>query len=280
MIMTLLLFAAQAAPHPSEVKSFGDWAVACDNARRCEMTSLVPDDATDESKLDAGMSIVREAGPTGAFTVRYDIEGTDKGEQHILIDEAVIASGLATNGTLTFTGSKAAEIVAAMVNGKSLKVIDMAGSPMAAASLAGSSATLRFIDAGQGRTGGVTAVVAKGPRSASAVPGAAALPRVVSLRPAGKAAPVSAARLNALIKQAGCQDDQEPVTEAPTVWPLTGGKTLVLVPCGAGAYNYSTVPMILSGVRASDAPFDQQPAAWAAAQRQTHTLLWSMPIST
>lgn len=259
MIMTLLLLTAQAAAHPSEVKSFGDWAVACDNARRCEMTALVPDDATEESKLDAGMSIVREPGPAGGFTVHYDIEGTDKGEHHVLIDGQVIAGGFARNNTLTFTGAKAAEIVAAMVNGKSLTVIDMAGSTMAAASLAGSAAALRFMDAGQGRTGGVTAAVAKGSKPASAVPGAAALPTVTSLRPMGKPAAVSAARLNTLIKQAGCQEDQETVTEAPTVWALTGGRTLVLVPCGAGAYNYSSVPMILQDGKASDARFDQQP---------------------
>lgn len=46
--LTPLLLAAVASPQPGTVKSFGDWAVGCDNALSCEMTSLVSDSVEDD----------------------------------------------------------------------------------------------------------------------------------------------------------------------------------------------------------------------------------------
>jgi hypothetical protein len=50
----------------------------------------------------------------------------------------------------------------------------------------------------------------------------------------------------------------KPETEA---FALGGGKTLVLIPCGSGAYNYSTVPFVVEGGKAAVARFDRVPGS-------------------
>ena len=72
MILSLLLFAAAdaAVPKPGVVKTFGDWAVACDNVRRCEMTSLIPEEqASDGSDSGGYVSATREAGTCAAASL-------------------------------------------------------------------------------------------------------------------------------------------------------------------------------------------------------------------
>ena len=43
MLILAMLALAQAAPQQGPMKTFGDWVVACDNVKRCEMTSLQPE---------------------------------------------------------------------------------------------------------------------------------------------------------------------------------------------------------------------------------------------
>jgi hypothetical protein len=134
---------------------------------------------------------------------------------------------------------------------------------VALASLKGSSAALRFIDAQQGRAGTVTAAVAKGAKPAGAVPAAPAIPRVASVRPAGTAAAFTPAMRRALDKSSECGSAYEGGTGDPPAaetHALGGGQTLVLLPCGNGAYNYSTRPYILvPGGKPVAARFDSPP---------------------
>ncbi|WP_163597331.1 DUF1176 domain-containing protein, partial [Klebsiella pneumoniae] len=89
--------------------------------------------------------------------------------------------------------------------------------------------------------GTVTAVVATGAKAVSTVPGAAGPPRIAALRPAGAAAALPPALRASLEQQGGCNDWYEGTESRPEtqVHALGGGKTLVLIPCGAGAYNYN-----------------------------------------
>jgi hypothetical protein len=263
MPMPLLLFATMAAPDLSEAKIFGDWAVACDNAKRCEMTSLMPGDGAipeEGSGYDgATFSIERAAGPGGEFTVEVGFNAPQKGETSVRVDGQVIFGGEPKSDVMVFHGADAARIVAAMIEGKELSVTDIGDGMIGRTTLSGSSAALRFIDAEQGRAGTITAAVAKGAKPASAVPTVMAGPVVRFVRPAGKPAAVTKPMRAAMDKESDCASVYEGGEGGPPAvetYALGGGKTLALLPCGSGAYNFSTVPYIVEGGRAVLARFD------------------------
>lgn len=258
LTLAFLLAAAQATPQQGPMKTFGDWVVACDNVKRCEMTSLF----SEEGDMDAPqMSIERAPGPDGGWTVELMPPVEAKGLR-LSIEGGTAASWTGEK----FTGAAAAAIVAGIVNGKAAVVTDPAGKASGAISLAGTSAALRFIDAEQGRVGSVTAVVARGTTPASAVPAARPLPRIAYRLPSGEPQPYSAATYAGMWTQSGCSDSYEagdrPKSESHA---LGGGKTLVLIPCGSGAYNVSTVPYVLVDGKATVARFDIVPG-WTEAE--------------
>lgn len=259
--LLFLLAAADAAPpKPGSIETFGDWTVACDNVRRCEMTSLIPENqAPDGSDSGASFSITREPGPNAGFTFEIDGNGGIKGETSVRIDGRIIAGGSAHKDVMMLTGADAAKIIAAMINGKKLMLTDIAGASAANASLAGSSAALRFIDAQQGRAGGVTAAVAKGPKPASAVPAPLPLPRIRSIAPAGSAAKITPALIKTMRAISQCDAEDSGGGGPITGDAIGGGATLVLLPCGAGAYNFSSVPFVITGGKPSVARFDSSP---------------------
>lgn len=255
MLILATLALAQSAPQQGPMKTFGDWVVACDNVKRCEMTSLLPESG-DWSDAGWQMAVTRDAGPAGGWTVELMGEDAPKGAAL-----AVEGQGGARiwRGD-RFGGADAAALVAALANGKAVIVRDGAGKSLARISLSGSSASLRFIDAEQGRAGTVSAMVAKGAKPGSIVPAAAPLPVIMSIRPTGTAAALSPALLNQLWTQSDCAEnydgDSRPEIERHA---LGGGATLVLVPCGAGAYNFSSVPYVVKAGKVQIAAFDSTP---------------------
>jgi hypothetical protein len=263
LLMPMLLGAAD--PTPGPIKAFGDWVVACDNQHRCEMTSLVPGDGT-EAEPDyeqISFSVEREAGPAAGFVVEVQMpEDQDGSEVSIRIDSEIVTGKIPKNGIIRFTGADAAKIVAAMVKGKELNIADIADTMIGRVSLTGSSAALRFIDADQGRAGTVTAAVAKGTKPASAVPGAMAGPVIRFVRPAGipaKITPVLRKAMEATTECAEVYAGGEGEPPAVAAYALGGGKTLALLPCGSGAYNFSTVPFIVTAGKPVLAAFDFPP---------------------
>lgn len=254
MLLLALLLAAPASQDDPE-KLYGDWVVACDNLHGCEMTSLYPGDQVlpeEDTAWDASMSLIRAAGPTGDLTIEVTAARKLGGKATLRIDDVAIATAAAKDDTVTFSGAGAAKIAAAMPNGKALALVDADGKVAARISLAGSSASLRHIDADQGRAGTVTAVVARGARPASTVPAAKPPEQIIAVRPSGTAASVSKAMRAAMEKQSECDglyDGAETVPEVET-FALGGGKTLALLPCGAGAYNYSSVVFVIAGGKA------------------------------
>jgi hypothetical protein len=257
MFLLALSAAALAQVTPGPIQSFGDWAVACDNVRRCEMTSLQPADGDIETN-GAELSLVREPGPAGDVSITVWPPEDAKGVLTLTIDGVRIDGGSARQGALRFSGTAAQRLAIALANGQAARIGSAAGGKTADLSLAGASAALRFIDAQQGRAGGVTALVARGTKPAAAVPPAAALPVVPAISPSGRAAVPSPALLARLTKASGCGEDYSagfPQPE-PETGALGGGATLVLLPCGAGAYNQMSVAYVLRGSTASAARFD------------------------
>jgi hypothetical protein len=261
-MMPLLLALIMPAPELSEAKIFGDWAVACDNQHRCEMTSLVPGDGTEAAPEydQVSFSVERAPGPAGGFSVEVQIpDGNDGTQVSVQVDGEIVARATPRSSLVRLAGPQAAAIVAAMAKGKLLHISDSADGMIGMVSLSGSSAALRFIDADQGRAGTATAAVAKGSKPASAVPAPVAGPVVRFVRPAGKPAAVTKAMRAAMDKQSDCASAYEGGEGDPPAvetYALGGGKTLALLPCGSGAYNFSTVPYIVEGGRTVLAKFD------------------------
>lgn len=261
-ILPMLLLLADPVAGP--LKGFGDWAVACDNTRTCEMTSLVPGEsgfAAEGSMYDTvWMSVERAAGPQGGYTIEVQIPSGETGsEVSVRVDGAVVTGMIPARDFLRFTGADAAKIVAAMVAGKEATITDIGDGLIGRISLAGSSAALRFIDAEQGRAGTVTAAVAKGARPASAVPAATAAPVIARIKPGGTAMVIPPVLKVALFTQSECKDNYEADLPDIEAHALGGGATLALVPCGAGAYNFLTVPYVIQGGNPVIARFDFSP---------------------
>ena len=215
---------AASTPKPGVLKTFRDWTVGCDNRLTCTMIALGSENAGEPIP---SVILTRAAGPDGGWTASLSAEGGDL--------TAVVVDGKA------IPASDGAAIAAAIANGKVATVRGAGGASKGVISLAGASAALRYIDATQGRAGGVTAVVAKGPAAASSVPAAPAVPVIAALTPSGTAAKPTAAQVAAMAKAAQCEIDADSgIDQTPETHAAGGGTTLVFVPCSSGAYNLSS----------------------------------------
>lgn len=260
MLTLALLAAAQAAPAPSDVKAYGDWAVACDNLRACEATSLMPGEELSDDPPQ--VSIAREGGPAGALSVEIVPSAEYRGAYRIEVDGKPVSSGTLAGPGIVLRGAAAGQFVEAMLKGQAMTTRASDGKVLSQASLKGISASLRYFDAGQGRAGTVTALVAKGPKAATTVPAAPPAPQIRFVRPAGKPEAIGATLRAAMNKQSDCDsvyegsEGEKPKVEAHA---LGGGKTLALLPCGSGAYNFSAVPYVVERGKAVVARFDHVP---------------------
>lgn len=235
MVHALFLLAALTAPHE---KVFDDWAVACDNVARCEATALqAPEQFGD---TPSQMLLTREPGPAGALAIALDPADLVAGPVALFIDGRQVATGTIAD-TYRVRGAEAEALAGKMAAGNWLEL--RAGTArLARISLAGMAATLRYIAAEQ--AGG----------------GAAALPAVPALRPAAGAPETpTPALLGALAKLAGC--DAAVVTGDLPVerHRLDAQATLLLIPCGAGAYNFNSAAFVLRGGEGAPAEFDTPP---------------------
>ena len=137
------------------------------------------------------------------------------------------------------------ELVGALRNARALEVRGADGARLGLVSLAGASAAMLYMDERQRRIGTVTALVRTGPQPASAVPAPPALPQVrIAAAPTDRPLAIDAATVARLRRQFGCEEYDVRGPEEFEAEQIETGKTLILVPCGSGAYNFSSVPVI------------------------------------
>lgn len=264
MLALLLLAAAPAAgtPQPSSLKLYKDWTVGCDNGRACHAIALLPEGA------GGGITMAVRRGPEAEARVEIDFTLDGAG-----------AAGLAADGKKlpvrvisTSDGAKVAPadgpaVIAALRSAHGLTVLDAKGASLGEVSLAGASAALLYMDDQQKRIGTVTALARPGPQPASAVPPPPPLP-VVRAAPAaaGPALTLTAARVKALRREQGCAIDEVGGPDEVETYRLDADRTLVLISCGAGAYNVSFVPLIArragSGIAIEPARLDHPEPWW------------------
>lgn len=245
LISALIAVPVLAAPaaKPSQTKIVSDWEMACDNINHCEATSLIPSDYDWENA--ALLSFERDAGPDGQPKLNFS-PSEDQGAlggAYLTIDNG---PKIGVIGPKDGMGEWAiilnADILAKLRKGNFLILREQGGKARASASLKGFTATMLYFDEKQGRVGTVTALAALGKKPKSSVPAAPAKP-VIRIAARSSAAPYqpSKAEWAKLTSQAGCEGaEDENSSRQPEAKRLDARNTLLLIPCGAGAYNFST----------------------------------------
>lgn len=235
-------------PQPGTPQYNGDWAVGCDNILRCEAISLQPENASaNEGVL---LQIVREGGPAGRVTVRA--RGLDPLPEKLslVVDGRYIAELKAENAAdAAVEGTAALQAVRALAFASTIELRARKRRALVATpSPAGLQQSLAFMDARQGRNGTVSALASKGAQPDTAVPAVPDAPAIAQrLSPDANSAPkLNDAELAAAIKLAVC-DASLMAQGVAELFPLDSDAALLLLPCEAGAYNVSAVPLIARG---------------------------------
>ena len=233
---------AALAADPAAVSfSHKDWALQCDNTRACSAVGYQAESGDSEP---VSMRLTRAAGPDTA--VQIDLQ---------------VYSEKASPGALQFTAGRfrlsgldgnSPQVPAAQVPRllqellRSEEAIVTAGKDRWVLSLAGTNAVLLKMDEVQGRLNTPGALVRKGTQPESAVPPAVPAPVVKSVKPvpARKADAPLAGPLLAAVGRAGLDgqcNGGPPDASDVKVHRLTDRKLLLEVPCGMGAYNFSSI---------------------------------------
>lgn len=244
----VLTASASAQVNPGALESYKDWTIGCDNVGRCEAVSLHPIGAVPQDR-PMMISVVRDIPHDAEVEVRLRKQGKAQPKTPVVfsIDGRQVASATDNGETLSVSGPQGAALALAMARGNAME-IRQGGQVIGRPSLTGSAAALRYMDARQGRAGTVTALVATGPLRAQAVRKPPMLPIVRRAAvPDGKAAALWREERGRAALLAGCKEDVDGKREAE-LHPLSGSQSLVLLPCGSGAYNLSTVPLIATGM--------------------------------
>jgi hypothetical protein len=261
ILLILAAAAAAAAPQPGELRTFGDWIVGCDNGLTCTAIALLPEAGGDG--LWVTMRFARGSEPDDAPVTT--LQNVDADPAALLADGRPLAVRFEghVDGYDVVPDDPAA-FIQALRQAQLLEARGADGASVGRVSLSGASAAMLYMDEQQRRLGTVTALVRTGGAPASSVPPPPALP-VVTLAPApvGETALVlSETQVDVLRREAGCTigevggpDHHEEVVIAP-------GTTLVLLACGSGAYNVTSIPYIATrrddAVAIEIAPFDSQ----------------------
>lgn len=232
-------FAAHAVT-VGKLMTFKDWTVGCDNGLACQAVALMADGPVDDA-----LSIVITRAASVRDPLKVELSGfTAKSDRYrIVIDGKVAQTGATQVGaeSIEISGIPAVQLGRAMARGVALRVIDGAGTDLGTASLAGASAALRYIDAEQGRAGTRGAVVATGPKMANAKK--AVLPVITAKKMSPTSTLPDASALVKLSESSDCAAERFGSTEDTAYSLGTGDKgpqALVMLNCGAGAYNFSS----------------------------------------
>ncbi len=152
---------------PGKLQTFKDWTVGCDNGLACQAVALMADGPSDDA---LSLVITRPAGATAPLAIEMSGFSTKADRYRVVIDGKVAITGTMQVGSesVKLEGAGALKLARAMAKGKAMRLIDGGGADLGAASLNGASAALRYIDAEQGRAGSRGAVIAAGPKMATA----------------------------------------------------------------------------------------------------------------
>lgn len=198
--------------------SHKDWALQCDNTRACSAVGYQIENGDSEP---VSMRLTRAAGPGTAFR----LTGLDGNSPQV-------------------PAAQVPRLLQELL--RSEEAIVTAGKDRWVLSLAGANAVLLKMDEVQGRLNTPGAIVRKGTQPESAVPPAVPAPVVKSVKPvpARKADAALAGPLLAAVGRADLEgqcNGGPPDASDVKVHRLTERTLLLEVPCGMGAYNFSSL---------------------------------------
>jgi hypothetical protein len=223
-----------------KVATFKDWTVGCDNGFACQAVALMLETGAEQQ---FSIVIKRSEGVSAPLAIELGGAQGKYASYRILVDGRTVSSGVMVRDSdfIALTGAEAMKLGRAMAKGKAVEVRDGSGASLGVASLAGASAALRYIDAQQGRDGTTSAIVATGRRKAA--DRKVALPVITARKIAPSNMLPDASALVALSESSSCAADRFDSTQ-DTAYSLgtgpSGAQALVLLNCGAGAYNFSS----------------------------------------
>ncbi len=238
-IAAVMAVADAYAVTPGKLATFRDWTVGCDNGLACQAVALLPEGASEDG---LSMVITRPAGATSPLSIELSNFTSKSDRYRVVIDGKIADTGTIQVGSekITLSGTDAIKLARAMAKGSAMRLIDGSGADLGAASLAGASAALRYIDAEQGRAGSRGAVIATGPKMTTAKKAVLPVISVKKIAPTDILPDTSA--LVALSESSPCAAERFGSTE-DTAYSLgtgtKGAQALVTLNCGAGAYNLS-----------------------------------------
>lgn len=233
------------SPKPGELRSFDDWAVGCDNVRRCTAVSLMEMESG-ENQLT--VSITRGGGrKDGAKLSIANIEDRKSGDLSLVADgTVVIGAAVLTGEEAPFELDLSTDAISKLKAARLVELRDASGISLGGASLRGVVAALRYMDDRQGRAKSETALIATGNRPAASLPLPPPLPVIPNkFRPKGTPFKLSPKEVASLQTRAMCDSEPES-TEGRQAYRLDARTWLALVPCGSGAYNFMTVPLLVN----------------------------------
>ena len=273
----LLLASAQvtAEPMPAEIHNFGDWVVTCDNGLKCSAVSLAPEQvptpagqepAANQEELNSWelfgvMRMEREPAAQAPLVITIsDFEG--KPAKLLQYSEALnVRFEPAGEGEWRVVPADGKEFLDRFFS-EPLVLQDAAGKTLAWFGTPGGRGAVTYMEERQGRLRTPTSLARPGRRPLSVIPAPPALP-IVQVAPGTTDGPLTIPkrRLDAARREFGCTADEVGAASADeTLAALGGGRTLLLMGCGAGAYNYNSLVLVASregnAIRIVPARFD------------------------
>jgi hypothetical protein len=256
-MIALIALAALVSPssHGDAERGFGSWGSVCDNALRCQASSSMGDPAN----MQVRMFVHRDAGGDAAPRIGFSSAGgSQQGPRSVVIDGH--GYGLVDRGT-DWGVQPGQDLAVARALAKARSVYVVAGAERFPINAKGTAAALRDMDARQGRTGTVTAIVATGAKPASSVPAPPPLPvRLESKRPRrGLVIRPSQQLLAAWRRAAHCDGKLNPADHPPESWGIDARTGVILVGCWVGGHNDHYLVKVgrhADGTDARDAEFD------------------------
>lgn len=260
MIATLIALALQAqTPQMADPRTLRDWYVGCDNTSRCQAVALMPEGMPDDS-----VTALLERRPIAQAQPLFLLTSLETAPARITIDGRPVAARFISDGPdkddrgIIVDPADWRAFIRAVRDGQWMELRDAGGAITGRVSLTGAAAAMLAMDEAQGRIGLPSALVNPGTRFALA-PGGNRQPSIWLQRAQERAGAIGPADIARLRQQVGCPADEAGPGGVIT-GALGGQRTLVLLSCGAGAYNFSYVPMIATRAsrswRFEDAPFD------------------------
>lgn len=232
---------AQTANKGSVRFAHKDWALQCDNTRTCRAVGYQAESSESDP---VSLLLTRMAGP--GTPVQLDLQVHADQESPAALQLAVASlrvTGMA-GSSAQVPAAQVPRLLQELLRGE--EAVVTAGKDRWVLSLAGVSAVLLKMDEVQGRLNTPGALVRKGSQPEGSVLAAIPAPIVKAAKPvpARKADAALAVPLLAAVDRAHVESQCTggvPDAAAVNVYRLTDRKLLLEVPCGMGAYNFSSL---------------------------------------